>query len=143
MGAGHRRARRLDDIDPFTGEVAARVPLSEAPEVDAAVRAARAAQPAWREVPPQRRARAVMALREALWSHREELAQLVTADMGKTIDDARGEVLRGIESTEAATAIPHLLKGENLEGVAKGSTSSWCASRSASWPRSPRSTSRA
>jgi malonate-semialdehyde dehydrogenase (acetylating) / methylmalonate-semialdehyde dehydrogenase len=61
-----------------------------------------------------------MALREALWSNREELAQLVTADMGKTIDDARGEVLRGIESTEAATAIPHLLKGENLEGVAKG-----------------------
>ena len=110
----------LDDIDPFTGEVAARVPLSEAPEVDAAVRAARAVQPAWREVPPQRRARAVMALREALWSNREELAQLVTADMGKTIDDARGEVLRGIESTEAATAIPHLLKGENLEGVAKG-----------------------
>jgi malonate-semialdehyde dehydrogenase (acetylating) / methylmalonate-semialdehyde dehydrogenase len=110
----------LDDIDPFTGEVAAHVPLSEAPEVDAAVRAARAAQPAWREVPPQRRARAVMALREALWSNREELAQLVTADMGKTIDDARGEVLRGIESTEAATAIPHLLKGENLEGVAKG-----------------------
>jgi malonate-semialdehyde dehydrogenase (acetylating)/methylmalonate-semialdehyde dehydrogenase len=110
----------LDDIDPFTGEVAARVPLSEVPEVDAAVRAARAAQPAWREVPPQRRARAVMALREALWSNREELAQLVTADMGKTIDDARGEVLRGIESTEAATAIPHLLKGENLEGVAKG-----------------------
>jgi malonate-semialdehyde dehydrogenase (acetylating)/methylmalonate-semialdehyde dehydrogenase len=110
----------LDDIDPFTGEVAARVPLSKAPEVDAAVRAARAAQPAWREVPPQRRARAVMALREALWSNREELAQLVTADMGKTIDDARGEVLRGIESTEAATAIPHLLKGENLEGVAKG-----------------------
>ena len=93
LGAGRRRDT-LDDIDPFTGEVAARVPLSEAPEVDAAVRAARAAQPAWREVPPQRRARAVMALREALWSHREELAQLVTADMGKTIDDARGEVLR-------------------------------------------------
>ena len=111
---------RLDDIDPFTGALAARVPLSEAPEVDAAVRAARAAQPAWREVAPQRRARAVMALREALWAHREELAQLVTADMGKTIDDARGEVLRGIESTEAATAIPHLLKGENLEGVARG-----------------------
>jgi malonate-semialdehyde dehydrogenase (acetylating) / methylmalonate-semialdehyde dehydrogenase len=110
----------LDDVDPFTGEVAARVPLSEAPEVDAAVRAARAAQPAWREVPPHRRARAVMALREVLWSNREELAQLVTADMGKTIDDARGEVLRGIESTEAATAIPHLLKGENLEGVARG-----------------------
>ena len=110
----------IDDIDPATGEVAARVPLSGAADVDAAVRAAREAQPAWRAVPPQKRARAVMALREALWAHREDLAQLVTADMGKTIDDARGEVVRGIESTEAATAIPHLLKGENLEGVASG-----------------------
>ena len=62
----------------------------------------------------------VMALREALWEHREELARLVTEDMGKTLDDARGEVARGIESTEAAIAIPHLLKGENLEGVARG-----------------------
>jgi len=113
-------AEALDDIDPATGELTARVPLSGADDVAAAVRAARAAQPGWRAIPPQRRARAIMALREALWEHREELAQLVTSDMGKTIDDARGEVLRGIESTEAACAIPHLLKGENLEGVATG-----------------------
>jgi malonate-semialdehyde dehydrogenase (acetylating)/methylmalonate-semialdehyde dehydrogenase len=110
----------LENRDPASGELAAMVPLSGADDIDAAVRAAREAQPAWREVPPQRRARAVMALREALWERREDLARLVTADMGKTIDDARGEVLRGIESTEAATAIPHLLKGENLEGVARG-----------------------
>ena len=118
-----RAAGRLDaieDIDPATGKLVARVPLSGAAEVDAAVRAARDAQPAWRALAPQRRARAVMALREALWEQREEIAQLVTADMGKTIDDARGEVLRGIESVEAASAIPHLLKGENLEGVATG-----------------------
>ena len=110
----------LDDRDPATGELAALVPLSGADDVDAAVRAAREAQPAWRAVPPQKRARAVMALRQTLWEHREELARLVTADMGKTLGDARGEVLRGIESTEAACAIPHLLKGENLEGVADG-----------------------
>jgi malonate-semialdehyde dehydrogenase (acetylating)/methylmalonate-semialdehyde dehydrogenase len=110
----------IDDIDPATGTVAARVPLSGPDDVQPAVRAAREAQPRWRAIPPQRRARAIMALREALWEHREELAQLVTADMGKTIDDARGEVLRGIESTESACAIPHLLKGENLEGVASG-----------------------
>jgi malonate-semialdehyde dehydrogenase (acetylating)/methylmalonate-semialdehyde dehydrogenase len=113
-------AETLDDIDPATGEVAALVPLSGTTDVDAAVRAARAAQPGWRAVAPQKRARAVMALREALWARREDLARLVTADMGKTLDDARGEVLRGIESTEAATAIPHLLKGETLEGVATG-----------------------
>src|SRR3954451_10316146 len=110
----------LEDRDPATGEVAALVPLSGAPDVDAAVRATREAQPAWREVPPQRRARAIMRLRSELTDRREELARLVTEDMGKTLDDARGEVMRGIESVEAACAIPHLLKGENLEGVAGG-----------------------
>jgi malonate-semialdehyde dehydrogenase (acetylating) / methylmalonate-semialdehyde dehydrogenase len=113
-------AGTLDDIDPATGEVKAFVPLSGTDDVDAAVAAAQTAQPGWRGVAPQRRARAVMALREALWTSREEIARLVTEDMGKTIDDARGEVLRGIESTEAASAIPHLLKGEGLEGVATG-----------------------
>ncbi len=115
-----RATETLPDIDPATGEVAGLVPLSGAADVDAAVRAARAAQPEWRAVPPQRRARAIMSLRDELWRRSEDLALLVTEDMGKTLDDARGEVLRGIESTEAAIAIPHLLKGENLEGVAEG-----------------------
>jgi len=106
--------------NPATGAALAHVPLSAAADVDAAVRAARAAQRAWREVPPQARVRAVMALREALWAEREALARLVTENMGKTLEDARGEVLRGIESVEAACAIPHLLKGETLEGVADG-----------------------
>jgi malonate-semialdehyde dehydrogenase (acetylating) / methylmalonate-semialdehyde dehydrogenase len=110
----------LDDRDPATGELAARVPLSGEADVDAAVRAASQAQPSWREVPPQERARAVLALRDALVSHREELAALVTADMGKTLADADGEVGRGIESVESAAAIPHLLKGETLEGIATG-----------------------
>ncbi len=110
----------LDDRNPATGELSARVPLSGAADVDAAVSAAREAQPSWRALPPQKRARAVIALRAALWEHREELARLVTEDMGKTLDDARGEVGRGIESVEAACGIPHLLKGENLEGVAGG-----------------------
>src|SRR5918999_6016585 len=96
----------LDDRDPATGELAARVPLD--------------AQPAWREVPPQERARAVLALRDTLLAHRAELTALVTADMGKTLSDADGEVGRGIESVESAAAIPHLLKGETLEGVASG-----------------------
>jgi malonate-semialdehyde dehydrogenase (acetylating) / methylmalonate-semialdehyde dehydrogenase len=89
-------------------------------EVDAAVAAARAAQPGWREVPPQRRARAVLALREELLRRREELTALVCADMGKTLPDADGEVGRGLESVESAAATPHLLKGETLEGVAVG-----------------------
>ena len=110
----------LPDTDPATGEVEALVPLSGQAEVDAAVGAARSALGEWRLVAPQRRARAVMALRAALWERQDDIARLVTADMGKTLDDALGEVLRGIESAEAATAIPHLLKGENLEGVARG-----------------------
>jgi malonate-semialdehyde dehydrogenase (acetylating) / methylmalonate-semialdehyde dehydrogenase len=110
----------LDDRDPATGELAARVPLSGAADVDAAVRAARDAQPAWRAVPPQQRARAVLALRDALLRNRQELTALVTADMGKTLADADGEVGRGIESVESAAGIPHLLKGETLEGVASG-----------------------
>ena len=110
----------LADVDPVSGATVAEVPLSEAAEVRAAVEAARAAQPGWREVPPQRRARAVLALREGLLARRRELVALVSADMGKTLQDADGEVGRGIESVESAAAIPHLLKGEVLEGVAAG-----------------------
>jgi malonate-semialdehyde dehydrogenase (acetylating)/methylmalonate-semialdehyde dehydrogenase len=113
-------AEALDDVDPATGELAALVPLSGRAQVREAVEAAREAQPGWREVPPQRRARALLALREQLLARREELVALVTADMGKTLADADGEVGRGIESVESAAAIPHLLKGEVLEGVAAG-----------------------
>ena len=110
----------LDDVDPVSGETTVLVPLSGAVQVRDAVAAARAAQPGWREVPPQRRARALLALREGLEARREELVALVSADMGKTLADADGEVGRGIESVESAAAIPHLLKGETLEGVAAG-----------------------
>jgi malonate-semialdehyde dehydrogenase (acetylating)/methylmalonate-semialdehyde dehydrogenase len=110
----------LDDVDPVSGETVAQVPLSGADEVREAARAARAAQAAWRDVAPQRRARAMLALRGELLRRREELVGLVTADMGKTLADADGEVGRGIESVESAAAIPHLLKGETLEGVAAG-----------------------
>ncbi len=114
------RVEELEDVDPATGEVVATVPLSGETEIREAMEAARAAQPGWRAVPPQRRARAVLALRDGLLERREELAALVCADMGKTLEDADGEVGRGIESVESAAAIPHLLKGETLEGVAEG-----------------------
>ncbi len=110
----------LGDVDPASGETVALVPLSGPAEVEAAVAAARAALPGWRAVPPQRRARAVLRLREELLRRRDELVRLVSADMGKTLEDADGEVGRGIESVESAAAIPHLLKGETLEGVAEG-----------------------
>jgi malonate-semialdehyde dehydrogenase (acetylating)/methylmalonate-semialdehyde dehydrogenase len=110
----------IESRNPATAEPLARVPLSSAVDVDAAVTAARGAFPGWRATPVTERARAVLKLRESLVAHRDELAALVTQDMGKTLADASGEVGRGIESVEAASAAPHLLKGENLEGVARG-----------------------
>jgi malonate-semialdehyde dehydrogenase (acetylating) / methylmalonate-semialdehyde dehydrogenase len=110
----------LADVHPVSGETVAMVPLSGAAAVEEAVAAARAGQPGWRAVPPQQRARAVLALRAELMRRRKELAALVCDDMGKTLSDAEGEVGRGLESVESAAAIPHLLKGENLEGVARG-----------------------
>jgi malonate-semialdehyde dehydrogenase (acetylating) / methylmalonate-semialdehyde dehydrogenase len=110
----------LESRNPANGELLARVPLSGAADVDTAVRAARAAFPEWRATSPVKRARAVFALRDLLDTHRDELARIVTADLGKTLDDALGEVGRGIESTESACAAPHMLKGDTLEGVARG-----------------------
>ena len=110
----------LDDLDPSTGELLAKIPLSTAADVDAAVEAAQGARREWAALAPQRRARALFALRDSLWQNRDELARIVTHDMGKALDDAAGEVLRGIESVEAACGVPTLLKGENLEGIATG-----------------------
>ncbi len=117
---GATAAATQQSRNPATGELLAHVPLSGAADVDAAVGAARAAFPAWRGTSPIERARAVFALRDLLDAHRDELARIVTTDMGKTLVDAVGEVGRGIESTEAACAAPHMLKGDNLEGVATG-----------------------
>ena len=110
----------LADTDPCSGETVALVPLSGAAQVREAAAAAAAAQRIWREVAPQRRARAVLAFRDELLGRREELVALISADMGKTLADADGEVGRGLESVESASAIPHLLKGETLAGVASG-----------------------
>lgn len=107
-------------LDPALGAELGRVPLSSADDVDAAVAAARAVQPAWAATSVLVRARAIMRMREVLVEHRDEIAALVTRDMGKTFDDAKAEVQRGIESVEAAIAAPSMSKGNNLEGVARG-----------------------
>ncbi len=106
--------------DPATGKVTRQVPLCDAADVDRAVTAARQAFPAWRDTPPLRRARILMKYRELLDAHRDELAQLVTAEHGKTLADAAGSVQRGIEVVEFAMGIPHLLKGEMSEEVGTG-----------------------
>src|SRR5215210_1433918 len=111
---------RLDVTNPATGEVLARVPLSGASDVDAAVQAARSALPEWRAVSVIERARRLFSLREALVNRREDLAVSVTTEMGKTIVDARAEVGRAIEMVEAACAIPTTMQGRILEDVSRG-----------------------
>ncbi len=109
----------LDVINPASGEPLARVPLSGAADLDAAVKAARAALPEWRAVSAIGRARKMFALRERLLARSEDLARSVTLEMGKTIGDARAEVARMIEMVEAACAIPTTMQGRVLEDVSR------------------------
>jgi malonate-semialdehyde dehydrogenase (acetylating)/methylmalonate-semialdehyde dehydrogenase len=109
-----------DVFNPASGEVAARVALADASEVDAAVAAARAAWPAWAATPPLRRARVMFKFKELLERDRREISALITSEHGKVLSDADGEVQRGLEVVEFACGIPHLLKGEYTEAVGTG-----------------------
>jgi malonate-semialdehyde dehydrogenase (acetylating)/methylmalonate-semialdehyde dehydrogenase len=105
-------------FNPATGEVIARVPRGGATEVDRAVAAAKAAFPAWRDMPLIARSQLFFAFRELMWKHREELAALVTRDHGKTFPDALAGVTRGIETIEYACGLPVHLAGMNTPNVA-------------------------
>jgi len=109
----------LDVTNPANGEVLARVPLSGSADLDAAVRAAREALPAWRAVSTIARARKLFELRERLVVREEDLARSVTTEMGKTLADARAEVARMIEMVECACAIPTTMQGRALEDVSR------------------------
>jgi malonate-semialdehyde dehydrogenase (acetylating) / methylmalonate-semialdehyde dehydrogenase len=108
----------LDVTNPATGETLARVPLSGAADVDRAVAAAKAAFPAWRRTSTLRRVQWLYSFRQALLDAQDELGEIVTREMGKTLPDAKAEVGRMIEMVEAATAIPTTMQGRNLENVA-------------------------
>jgi len=110
----------LDVTAPASGEILARVPLSAAADLDAAVSAARAALPVWRDVSVIERGRRLFVLREQLDRRREDLARSVTLEMGKTIADARAEVARMIEMVECACAIPTTIQGRIAEDVSRG-----------------------
>ncbi|MBV8299987.1 MAG: CoA-acylating methylmalonate-semialdehyde dehydrogenase [Candidatus Eremiobacteraeota bacterium] len=111
--------RSGDVYDPATGELARRVAFASREEIDGAVRAARAALAEWAETPPLRRAAVLFRFRELILRELERLAALITAEHGKTLADARGEVQRGLEVVEFACGIPHLLKGDVTENVAR------------------------
>jgi malonate-semialdehyde dehydrogenase (acetylating)/methylmalonate-semialdehyde dehydrogenase len=110
----------LPIYDPARGEVIDQVPLSGAAEVDRAVQAAADAFPEWSRTPVLDRTALMFRFKAKLEEHAEELAGIVTRHHGKTLDEARGEVRRGIEVVDFACGAPTLLQGRTLRNVAGG-----------------------
>ena len=110
-------ARYGEVFNPALGEVTKRVAFADEQTIDAAVKAAAAALPAWRDTPPLRRARVMQRFLDLLQKNQQVLAKLVSEEHGKTLPDAAGSVQRGIEVVEFACGIPQLLKGEYAENA--------------------------
>jgi malonate-semialdehyde dehydrogenase (acetylating)/methylmalonate-semialdehyde dehydrogenase len=109
---------RVGDVyDPTTGQVTKRVAFASPADVDAAVAAAAAAFPAWRDTSLAERARTLFRFRELVASRADELAAIISSEHGKVFSDARGEVARGLEVIEFACGISQVLKGEFSESV--------------------------
>ncbi|MGQ0662397.1 MAG: CoA-acylating methylmalonate-semialdehyde dehydrogenase [Pseudomonadota bacterium] len=106
-------------FNPATGERTGEVAFASPAEVRGAIAAAAAAFPVWAATPPLTRARVLFKFKELIERHREELGALVTAEHGKTFEDAKGSVTRGLEVVEFACGIPHLLKGEFSDNVGR------------------------
>ncbi|XXK27484.1 CoA-acylating methylmalonate-semialdehyde dehydrogenase [Arenicellales bacterium nBUS_45] len=110
--------------NPATNELIRNVALADAAEVDKAVSNAAEAFHDWAEMPPARRVQVLYRYRELLIQNIDEMARLLSSEHGKTVDDAKGSITRGLEVVEFACGIPQLLKGEFSEGVASG-VDSW------------------
>jgi malonate-semialdehyde dehydrogenase (acetylating)/methylmalonate-semialdehyde dehydrogenase len=104
----------------MTGEVQAKVALANTEEIGNAIANAKAAQPGWAATNPQRRARIFMKFVELVHTNYDELADLLAREHGKTVDDARGDIQRGLDVVEFAMGAPHLLKGEYSESAGPG-----------------------
>ncbi|MFK8040988.1 CoA-acylating methylmalonate-semialdehyde dehydrogenase [Congregibacter sp.] len=107
-------------ISPATQEVLAEVPFATAKEVDFAVASAKEAFKTWREVPISERARLMLRYQALLKEHHDELGEILAKDTGKTFEDAKGDVWRGIEVVEQAANIASAMMGETVENVAGG-----------------------
>ncbi len=113
-------SRTADVVNPATGEVAGRVALAGRATVEEAIAAAEAAFPAWRATPPAKRARVMFRFKQLLEENAERVCALITREHGKVLDDALGELGRGIENVEYACGVPELLKGEFSKNVGPG-----------------------
>lgn len=112
---------RFGDIyNPATGEITAKVPFASRDEVRQAIATATKAFPAWAATPPAQRAQILFRFRDVVRQRIDELAELLSAEHGKTLADAKGSLTRGVEVVEFACGIPQMLKGEFNEGVSKG-----------------------
>ncbi|NHO32010.1 CoA-acylating methylmalonate-semialdehyde dehydrogenase [Acetobacter fallax] len=111
---------RTEVFNPATGQVTHHVAIGNSQDLDAAIAAASDAFPAWAETPPLTRARILFRARDLIEARMNDLAALITAEHGKVLSDAKGEVTRGLEVVEYATAAPELLKGEYTEQVSRG-----------------------
>ena len=115
------KSGRVSNIfNPATGEVQGTVALASDAELSAAVESAKAAQPKWAATNPQRRARVFMKFVELLNANMNELAEILSREHGKTIEDAKGDLIRGLEVCEFVIGIPHLQKSEFTEGAGPG-----------------------
>jgi len=120
-GAAPAEGGRLGEVfDPNLGEVQAQVRLGTAADVERAVAAALAAQPAWAAANPQRRARVMFRFKELVEAQMDSLALLLSSEHGKVLADARGDIQRGLDVIEFACGVPHLLKGEHTQGAGPG-----------------------
>ncbi len=104
-------------FNPATGEQQAEVAFASPSDVDLAVKAAKDAYPEWRDTSLAKRTKIMFAFRDLVDRHREDLAKLLVAEHGKVINDARGEIQRGLENVEFACGISQLVKGEMSENV--------------------------
>ena len=112
--------RLADVFNPALGAPQSRVRLATAADVDLAVSAARSAFETWSESSVTARSRIMFDFRQLLVEHEDELAKIISSEHGKTLDDARGEVVRGREVVEFAAGIPQLLKGDFSDQVSGG-----------------------
>ncbi|MEM8849422.1 MAG: CoA-acylating methylmalonate-semialdehyde dehydrogenase [Pseudomonadota bacterium] len=119
-GAVNGAARHADVFNPATGEVQAQVALASTADIDRAVEIAAAAQPAWAGTNPQRRARVLMKFVDLLNRDMDKLAEALSREHGKTLPDAAGDVVRGLEVVEFCIGAPHHLKGEFTDSAGPG-----------------------
>ncbi|RLQ87402.1 CoA-acylating methylmalonate-semialdehyde dehydrogenase [Notoacmeibacter ruber] len=115
-----KSGRTADIFNPATGEVQGKVALANADELEAAIANAKEAQPAWAATNPQKRARVLMNFVQLLHRDMDKLAEALSREHGKTLPDARGDVVRGLEVAEYCIGAPQLLKGEFSEGAGPG-----------------------